>query len=77
MGAMPLLDAAYMEAPQQRKLMVAAVYAAIALAIWLGAQPYRMRDFIAWLFARSGRARAVGGAMAAYGLLLCGVAFTY
>jgi hypothetical protein len=77
MGAMPLLDAAYMEEPQQRKLMVAAVYVAIALAIWLGAQPYRLRDFIAWLFARPGRARAVGVALAAYGLLLCGVAFTY
>jgi hypothetical protein len=77
MGAMPLLDAAYMEAPQQRKLMVAAVYVAIALAIWLGAQPYRLRDFIGWLFARPGRARVVGGALAGYGLLLCGVAFTY
>ena len=77
MGAMPLLDAAYMEEPQQRKLMVAAVYVAIAFAIWLGAQPYRMRVFLAWLFARPGRIRAVGGALAGYGLLLCGVAFTY
>ena len=77
MGAMPLLDAAYMEEPQQRKLMVAAVYVAIGLAIWLGAQPYRMRDFLGWLFARPGRARVLGGALAAYGLLLCGVAFSY
>lgn len=77
MGAMPLLDAAYMEEPQQRKLMVAAVYLAIALAIWLGAQPYRMRDFIAWLYARPGRARTVGSVVAGYGLLLCGVAFSY
>ena len=77
MGAMPLLDAAYMEAPPQRKLMVAAVYVGIALAIWLGAQPYRMRDFLGWLFARPGRARTVGAALAGYGLLLCGVAFTY
>lgn len=77
MGAMPLLDAAYMEEPQQRKLMVAAVYLAIALAIWLGAQPWRLRDFIAWLLARPGRARAIGGAVAAYGLMLSLVAFTY
>jgi hypothetical protein len=77
MGAMPLLDAAYMEEPQQRKLMVAAVYVAIALAIWLGAQPYRLRDFLAWLYARPGRARTVGSVLAGYGLLLCGVAFTY
>jgi len=77
MGAMPLLDAAYMEEPQQRKLMVALVYVAIALAIWLGAQPWRLRDFLGWLFARPGRARAVGGALAGYGLLLGVVAFTY
>ena len=78
MGAMPLLDAAYMEYDRpQRLLMVASVYVAIALAIWLGAQPWRLRDFFAWLFARPGRARSVGGALAVYGLLLCGVAFTY
>lgn len=78
MGAMPLLDAAYMEYDRpQRLLMVTFVYVAIALAIWLGAQPYRLRDFFAWLFARPGRARSVGGALAVYGLLLCGVAFTY
>ena len=78
MGAMPLLDAAYMEYDRpQRLLMVTAVYVALSLAIWLGAQPYRMRDFFSWLFARPGRARALGGALAAYGLILCGVAFTY
>jgi hypothetical protein len=78
MGAMPLLDAAYMEYERpQRLLMVTAVYVAISLAIWLGGQPYRLRDFIAWLFARPGRSRGVGGALAAYGLVLCGVAFTY
>lgn len=77
MGAMPLLDAAYMEEPQQRKLMVAAVYLAIVFAIWLGAQPWRLRDFIGWLLARPGRARAIGGAVAAYGLMLSLVAFTY
>ena len=46
-------------------------------AIWLGAQPWRMRDFLSWLFARPGRARSFGGALAAYGLLLAGVAFSY
>ena len=78
MGAMPLLDAAYMEYDQpQRLLMVTLVYLALVLAIWLGAQPWRLRDFLSWLFARPGRARNVGAALAVYGLLLCGVAFTY
>jgi hypothetical protein len=78
MGAMPLLDAAYMQYGYgQRRFMVAVVYIALALAIWLGAQPWRMRDFLGWLFARPERTRGVGGALAVYGLLLCGVAFTY
>lgn len=78
MAAMPLLDAAYMEYDKpQRLLMVTLVYVALACAIWLGAQPWRLRDFFAWLFARPGRGRAVGGAMTGYGLLLAIVAFTY
>lgn len=78
MGAMPLLDAAYMEyGKPQRLLMVSLVYLAIALAIWLGAQPWRLRDFLSWLFARPQRARTFGGVLAGYGLLLAIVAFTY
>ncbi len=78
MAAMPLLDAAYMEYEKpQRLLMVSLVYLALALAIWLGAQPWRMRDFLGWLYARPGRARAVGGAAAVYGAVLSLVAFTY
>jgi len=78
MAAMPLLMAAYMEHEQpQRLLMVALVYLGISAAIWLGAQPWRLRDFIGWLFARPGRARNVGSVAAAYGLLLVVVSFTY
>ena len=78
MAAMPLLDAAYMEYDKpQRLLMVSLVYLCLALAIWLGAQPWRMRDFLNWLFARPGRARGIGGAVAAYGVLLSLVAFSY
>jgi hypothetical protein len=78
LGATPLLDAAYMEYEKpQRLLMVTVVYLAIAAAIWLGAQPYRLRDFVGWLFTRPCRARIAGGVLAGYGLLLCGVAFTY
>ena len=53
------------------------VYLLIALAIWIGVQPYRLRDFFNWLFLRPGRTRGVGGALLAYGLLLAAVAFTY
>jgi hypothetical protein len=78
MGAMPLLDAAYMEYDQpQRLVMVSLVYVAIAFAIWVGAQPWRMRDFLGWLLARPQRTRGFGAALAGYGLLLALVAFTY
>jgi len=78
MGAMPLLDAGFMNFEHvQIVLYKIAVYGAISAAIWLGAQPWRLRDFLAWLFARPGHARGVGGALSGYGLLLAVVAFTY
>lgn len=76
LGAAPLLDATYMHYGSILA-MKAAVYVGIALAIWLGAQPWRLRDFLEWLFARTPRARGLGGLLAAYGLVLCVLAFTY
>jgi len=77
-GASPLLDAAYMEYDRpQRLFMVTPVFLALALGIWLGAQPWRLRDFLEWLFRSRGRVGLVGGVLLAYGLLLAGVAFTY
>lgn len=78
MGAMPLLQSAYMEYEKpQRLFMVSAVYAALIGAIWVGAQPWRLRDFFTWLFAQPARARGLGGMLAGYGLILSIVAFTY
>lgn len=78
LASAPLLRAAYMEYSRpQRLLLVTPVYLLIAAAIWLGVQPYRLRDFFNWLFLRPGRARGLGGALFGYGLLLAAVAFTY
>ena len=75
-GAGPFLQAAYMEYGHPARLfMVSFVYLAIALAIWLGAQPWRLRDFCGWLFARPLRSRSLGGLLFAYGLVLCAAAF--
>jgi hypothetical protein len=75
-GAAPFLDAAYMEYDRpQRLFMVSFVYVAIAFAIWLGAQPWRLRDFFGWLFARPLRSRGLGGLFLAYGIVLCVAAF--
>ena len=77
-GAWPLLHAAYMEWDHpQRLAMVAPVYLAVALAIWFGAQPWRVRDLVGWMLARPARARIAGGLAAAYGAALCAIAFTY
>ncbi len=78
LAAAPLLNAAYMEYEHpQRLLLVTPVYLLIAAAIWLGVQPYRLRDFFNWLFLRPGRSRGLGGALLAYGLVLAAAAFTY
>jgi len=78
LGASPLLDAAYMEYAQpQRLLMVSVVYLAIALAIYFGSVPYRMRDLIQWLFRTANRARVFGASLLGYGALLTITAFTY
>lgn len=76
--AMPLLDAGYMvyNLPQINLYKIA-VYLGIGLALYLGASPFRLRDFFQWLFATKGRPRALGGALLVYGLLLAVVAFTY
>jgi len=78
LGASPLLSAAYMryEVPS-RLFMVTAVYVAIALALYLGAAPFRLRDFLQWLFVRPTRVRVAGGLATGYGLLLVVVALTY
>ena len=72
-----LLDAAFLEDPQLRLFLVGFVYLAIIAALVLGASPYKLRDFLDWLYRRGPRLRAVGAAFAAYGLLLVAVAFAY
>ena len=78
LAAKPLLDAAYMEYHHpQRLFMVSIVFVGIASAIYLGAVPFRLRDFFGWLFGTASRGRVLGAALAGYGLLLSVVAFTY
>lgn len=71
-----LLDASFMHYGSALILKVF-VYLAIVLALILGANPYKLRDFFEWLYKAELRPRFFGGIFAAYGLLLLGVAFTY
>jgi hypothetical protein len=78
LAATPLLQAGYMVYDYwQIYFYKVLVYVGIVLAIWLGVQPYRLRDFSNWLFLRPGRSRGFGGVLLVYGLLLAVVAFTY
>jgi hypothetical protein len=72
-----VLNAAYMELPMARLFLVSFVYLAIIIALILGSNPYKLRDFFEWLYRKEARPRIFGGIFAAYGLLLLGVAFTY
>jgi hypothetical protein len=78
LAAGPLLEAAFgkYEIPS-RLLMVSVVYLALTAALWIGAQPWRLRDAIEWLQRVPGRARIAGAFFAGYGLLLLGLAFSY
>jgi len=77
LSATPLLGASFMRyEPQDYPLKVLS-YLAIVLALYLAAVPYRLRDFLQWLFTRPGRARGLGAALLAAGILLNLVAFTY
>lgn len=76
--ATPVLDAAFMEWDHpQRTVLSGGVYLLIFAAIWLGAQPWRMRDAIEWLYRQPGRPRLVGGVFLGYGAVLGAIAFTY
>jgi hypothetical protein len=78
LAAEPLLYAAYMEWQYPwRLLMVTAVYVALALALYLAAAPYRLRDFLEWLFFRPQRPRMLGLFLLVYGLATAAAAFTY
>ena len=75
LAAWPLLMAGFMDYRPQVYPLKVVVYLGILLGIWLGAAPYRMRDGIAWMQARDGRTRLVGGGLSAAGALLCTMAF--
>ncbi|HVU37149.1 MAG TPA: hypothetical protein VHC95_02345 [Opitutales bacterium] len=76
LAARVALDAsmAYAPPPDSRVWLNAFVYVAIVLGIYLGAAPYHARDWLAWLFAKRTRARALGAVCAVYGAWLAVVA---
>lgn len=84
LGAGPLLDPGYMnwsfgEITDGGRIYFykVAVFVAAALAIYLGASPFRARDFLDWLYRKTGRAQLIGGLLSVYGTIVTVVGLTY
>ena len=72
------LDAAFLQDQHPTRLfMVSTVYIWIVAALYLSAWPYRLRDFLEWLFGNRKRLNAIGLAMTIHGLFLGLLAFNY
>jgi len=84
LGAMNLLDPGYMVWDYGELfdggriyLYKLAVFVAVAVAIYLGASPFRARDFLDWLYRKGSRPILLGGGLLAYGLIVTVVGLTY
>jgi len=77
LAAEPLLYAGYMDFRWQVYPYKIAVYLGLGLALYLAAAPYRLRDFLEWLFQRHSRTRFAGLVLLTYGLATTASAFTY
>lgn len=71
-----LLEAGDMQYGMGALILKSFVYFMIVVAILLGASPYKLRDFLDWLYRSERRPRIFGIIFAAYGLLLTGLSFT-
>lgn len=71
------LDAAYMQPYGSRLFLVSFIYFIIILALVIGTFPYLARNYTEWLFEKPSRLIVNGTLIAAYGLLLTIIAFTY
>jgi len=72
-----VLDAAFLEEPQSRLFVVTIIYIIVIAALYFGAWPYRMRDFLEWLYANDLRKKILGFTFSLIGLVIGGIAFSY
>jgi len=77
LAACPVLDAAFLEPPVTRLLLVALAYVWIVKGMFWVGMPYLMRDQIAWATASPERWKALTLAGVGYGaaVLVCALAF--
>lgn len=58
--ARQFLDSAFMQEPASRLVLVAQTYAWVVAALYLGAVPYRLRDFFDYIYKDERRAKILG-----------------
>ena len=71
------LDSAFLQEPQSRLFLVTVIYFIVMCAIYFGAWPYRLRDFLNWLYGNSKRSILLGVSFICYSLVLLGAALSY
>jgi len=75
--AREFLDSAFMQEPQSRLVLVSLSYVAVVCALYLGAVPYRLRDFLTYIYEKPPRARAFGFVLCACSASLIAASFMY
>ena len=63
--AREFLDSAFMQEPSSRLVLVTLSYAVVLISLYLGAIPYRLRDFFTYLYEYPRRAKTFGLALCA------------
>jgi hypothetical protein len=71
------LDSAFLQEPQSRLFLVSVIYIIIIACLYFGAWPYRLRDFLNWLYTESIRSKILGSVLFIYSFILLGVAYSY
>lgn len=61
----------------ERLVLVTLIYLFVTLSIFIGVMPYKMRDFLNWLYVSTVRVRAFGGVFVMMALALLVTAFLY
>ena len=72
-----VLDAAFLQEPVTRLFLVSVIYLLVVAALYFGAWPYKMRDFLDWLFRQVGQAGTFGWTMLGCAFVLLGLSFSY
>lgn len=76
LAAQHFLNAGWLQYSTPQRMLNLAVYLGIVVALVMGASPFRLRDFIDWVFAKRRASLLIGAAALLYGLMLVGGAFT-